>query len=359
MVKLARTGTHVIADLDANRDVTVVEYGMNDVNEIVQRELAAHNTLVADMMAILAMPTVERLMRTGSGDRFEFAETDELARDRTQKTQEGQTVGLPLRRYSVATGWDYEMMQIITLGEVQRTLLRVQQGDLANIQRAVKTALFNPLNYSFFDEYGLPQADLPVKALYNGDGTSIDMGPNTEVFDGATHNHYAGSATLTEALIDNAVRTVVEHGYEQGVEIYINEANTADLTALAKFTPALGPLITPGIGAAFANVQNDGGRITNSTVGVWDGKYFVRTKQWVPAGYFVVIAAGQAEEMRPLAFREHQRPNVRGLQTVGENENYPLKARYFRRFFGVGVMHRASAAIGQFTSATYAQPSFN
>lgn len=351
-------GTHVIADLDQNRTATVVEYGEDKVNEIVQAELTAHNNLVNDMMAALATPTVERFMRSGAGQRFVFAETDELTRDRTQKTSEGQTLGLPLRRFTAAVGWDNEYLETATLGEIQRTLLRVQQGDLDNLQRAVKTALFSPTNYDFFDEYGTPQITLPVKGLHNADGYQIGNGPNGEVFNGATHTHYLANATLTEALVDNAVRTVVEHGYEQGVEIFINETNTAAFAGLAKFTPALGPLVTPGGNITVANVTNDGSRLTNAVVGVWDGKYIVRTKQYIPASYFTVVAVGQGDEMRPLAFRQHQREGKRGLQTAGEIRMYPLQTRYMRRYFGVGIFNRAAASVADFGSAAYRVPTF-
>lgn len=353
---MARTGSYVIADLDTNRTATVIEYGVDRVNEIVQAELTAHNALLTDMMQSLAVVTPERFMRGGGGVPFEFEETDELARDRTQKSEEGQTVGLPLRRHTAATGWDLEYLQIATLGEVQRTILKLQAGDVANVKRSLRKALFNPINETFFDEYGLPQIDLPVKALYNADGSNMGADQSGTAINGATHTHYLANAGLTEALVDSAVRTVIEHDYTEGVEIFVNETNTAALAGFAKFVPALGPLIIPGTGITTANVTNDGSDIANATVGVWDGKHYVRTKSWVPAGYLVVIAVGQGEDQRPLAFRVHQRENMRGLRTVAEISLHPLQARYMRHYFGIAAYNRGAAAIAQFTNAVYTVP---
>jgi hypothetical protein len=353
---MAFTGTHVIADLDANRDVTVIEYGEDRVAAIIQAELDAHNRLVADMMQALAFVTNERLLRTGAGDGIVFEETDELARDRTQKPVAGQTVGLPLRRFSAAVGWDREYLLLATLGDIQKVMLKVQEGDLRGIQRAVKTALFSPTNYTFFDEYGQPQVELPVKALYNADGSAIGQDPYGETIDGATHTHYLANTALTSALVHSAVRTVIEHGYTEGVEIYVNEANVAAFVGLPEFTAALGPLITAGANITTANVTNDGRTISNAVVGVWNGQHYVTTKPWIPAGYFSVVAAGQGEERRPLAFREHQQSPLRGLRTVGEIDIYPLRTRHLRRFFGVGIFNRAAASVATFTSGTYTAP---
>ena len=355
---MPRTGTHVIADLGANAADTVMQVGEERVAEAVQRQLDAHNRLTSDMLDNLALTTTERLLATGAGDSGAFEEADELARVRTQKGGERQTLGIPLRRFMRAVGWTREYLEVATLQDIQKQLDGIQQRDLMNIANQVKRALFTPTNYTFFDEYASPQVELAVKALYNADGALITTGPNGDEFDGGTHTHYLAAAALADELIDNAIRTVAEHGHTQGLEILINEANLSAFAALDGFLPAVGPLVQAGIAADSARLTAEPGVVDNTAVGVWDGRYVVRTKTWIPAGYFSVVATGAAEDRRPLAFRQPAIPARQGLRMVGQIDLYPLRADHFRRYFGVSAYNRDAAAVAQFTSATYAAPSF-
>lgn len=350
------TGTYVIADLEANKAATVAEYGEDNVLEIVQRELEAHNANTASMMNTLAFTTQERLLRYGGGGGGDFEETDENARPRTQKGAVGQTLGMPLRRFQRAVGWNRDYFEVATLAEIQKELITIQTRDVQNIHRGVRAALFNPSNSTFFDEYGSPQVDLPVKALLNADGSMIPAGPNGEEFNGASHTHYLANASLTEAFVDSVVETVVEHGVTEGVEIYINRTNVGAFSALDAFLPAVGPLVRAGISADSALITAEANALDNTPVGVWDGRHVVHTKPWVPAGYIAVVASGQGEEARPLAMRIPTQAARQGLHLHGEIDLYPLRGNYFRRFFGVAAYNRHSAAVGQFTNATYQQP---
>lgn len=350
------TGTYVIADLDANRGVTVAEFGEDNVAEILQRELEIHNALTNDMLSDLAFNTTERLLSSGAGVAGGFEETDELARPRTQKGVARQTLGAPLRRYQRAVGWNRDYLEAATLGDIQKEVLKIQAEDVQNISAAVRRALFNPTNYTFFDEYGSPQVDLPVKALLNADSSLIPVGPNGEAFDGATHTHYLAAASLSATLIDQAVETVVEHGATSGVEILINRTNVTTFSGITGFLPAVGPLVRAGIAADSALITAEAGAVDNTAVGVWNGSYVVRTKPWVPAGYLAVVATGQSEEARPLAVRSPVLAARQGLHIHGELDLYPLRANYFRRFVGVAAYNRHSASVAQFTNATYEKP---
>ena len=354
---MAYTGTYVIADLDQNRNATVAEIGEDRVNEIVQAELAAHNALVNDMVQTLALVTDVAQLRSGAGDSGNFEEIDELGRERTQKVGGGQTVGFPLRRFGRGTGWDREYLSMATLAEIQNVTLKIEEADRRNVAQQVKTALFSPTNYTFFDEYGRPQIEVPVKGLYNADGSQIGQGPNGETFNGATHTHYLANVGLTAALVNNAVATVVEHGYETGVEIYISRTNRDTFAGLAGFTAALGPKIVAGANITVARGNTDAS-YDNSYIGVWNGTHDVYTKPWIPAGYFAVVAAGQNEESRPLAFRQHWMAGKRGLYLDAEIDIYPMRARYMRRFFGMAVYNRAAASVADFVNATYTAPVF-
>lgn len=343
------TGTYVIADLDANKDVTVREFGEDRLNEVVQRELDAHNAAVNGMLSALARETTSAYIRSGTGSDFVFEESDEQTRDRTQKADGSQTVGIPLKRFSAAIGWTTDMFEVMTLGQLQRQLLGVQLGDVKGIRKSIVDALFNPTNYTVFDEYGEPAIDLNVKALYNADGSSMGVNADGTAIDGSSHSHYLAASALDATLTDAAIETVVEHGYTEGVQLWINRAALLIISGLAKFTPALGPLVTPGSGITVANVQAQPGRLTNTPVGVWDGKYFVYAKSDVPAGYFAVVAAEQPEELRPFGYRVPKQAIRQGLRTVGEIPMYPLRTRYMRRFYGIGAYNRGAAAVADYS----------
>lgn len=351
------TGTHVLADLLANRDVTVAEYGEQEVHDLLQEDLRIHNENYNRMVETLAFHTTEKLLSTSGGSTGGFEEVDEQARVRTQKAEARQTMGIPLRRFERAAGFTRDFLEVATLGDIRRIALQVQKDDVDNLHKMVRRALFRPTNYTFYDEYGSPQVDLAVKALLNADGSAIPTGPNGEEFDGDTHSHYLANASLTADLVDQAVETVVEHGVTEGVEILVNRTNVGAFAALTgKFLPAVGPLVRPGMGADTALITAEAGKVDNTAVGVWDGRHVVRSRPWIPAGYFAVVATGQAEEARPLAIRTPTVPSRQGLHLNGELDMYPLRADYYRRFAGVAAYNRQNAAVAQFTNATYSMP---
>ncbi len=71
------TGTHDIATLAAARFQSVAEFGVDNVAEIINRDLAAHNALVTDMMAQVADVTTDRQRISGTSINGFMVEVDE------------------------------------------------------------------------------------------------------------------------------------------------------------------------------------------------------------------------------------------------------------------------------------------
>ncbi len=61
-----------------------------------------------------------------------------------------------------------------------------------------------------------------------------------------------------------------------------------------------------------------------------------------------VATFGSNDQRNLIAFREHQRPEYRGLRQIpGTSSEYPLQDSYYTRTFGTGVRQRGGAAVVQ------------
>lgn len=73
----------------------------------------------------------------------------------------------------------------------------------------------------------------------------------------------------------------------------------------------------------------------------------------VPNGYVVAIATfGSNDQRNVVAFREHLRPEYRGLRQIpGSSSDYPIQDSYYSRSWGTGVRQRGGAAVVQVKAA--------
>jgi hypothetical protein len=319
----------------------------------VRNEIAAHNARYQEMAGSLMNITTERLLPYGGGNTDDMDEVDEYGRVRTQKTDFSVgTIGLPLRKYAFAAGYTRDFIRRRTPAQLAEVALNSQSADVKLLYREIRKALFVPTNYTWRDIF-VDRVELAVKRLVNADGQAIPDFEGTE-FNAATHTHYLGSTTWTEAAVEALITTVREHGHTGDVRIRINAANYGDIAAFTgSFTPAPKELLRYGDGETLAAVPGQGNAPDNNRiVGVWDGQYYVETKPWVPANYvFVNDVAGP----RPLAMRVDN-AIANGLYLAAQIDSYPLRADYFEHYFGIGIQERTNGAIGQMTSATYTAP---
>jgi hypothetical protein len=148
----------------------------------------------------------------------------------------------------------------------------------------LKKAIYTPTNYTFVD-LNVDKAPLAVKAFINADSSAIQDGPNGEVFNGATHTHYDGSATLTAAALLASINDVVEHGFGGGVKVFINAADEAAVRALTGFTAYLDPRVTINANANQATpARRCHAKLDNRAIGIF-GAAEVWVKPWAIANY--------------------------------------------------------------------------
>lgn len=358
-----KTGTHTIADLATNAfaNEPAVD-NLAALQEAVQRDLDAHNEMLAEQLGVFARATTERTTVYGTNDEIEFHSADEFSRGPTQKIGVGAMVAFPLDKFQAAVGWTADYLRRASAQDVALRAIAVRKADTKNMQRALREALFVPTNYTWTDRV-VDGAQLAVKRLVNADGAPIPNGPNGEAFNGASHTHYLAddwsgtpTADARATALASLTGTVSEHGHSEGLTIFINTAQEPAVRSASDFVGLIYPNTVPAPGG-----QDDRGQgvldisdANNRLIGYWRG-IPVQVKPWVPAGYLLAVATGDAQ--KPLAFRRSTiAQEAAGLFIAGTVVNHPLQAEYAERFFGFGAWARTNGAVLFVGDDDYAAP---
>jgi hypothetical protein len=352
-----RTGTHDVSATFRARLAAIPNF--NDLNfervqQVINQELEAHNTIMQQMLAELCDFGTDRIRVYGAQSGGAMTEVDEYGRAPTQRAEPGDTLSFPLRKYQYPIGWTQTWFDTKLPIDMAAPVQAAQVADKKAIVYDIKRALFLSANFTYVDHL-LDNVSLSVKRLVNADSASIPTGPNGESYSGATHTHYNGYASLTAANMLDNINDVVEHGNGNQVRVYISTTDEAAVRALTGFVAYTDPRLILGIptsAAAVAAPRLDITRLDNRAIGIF-GPAEVWVKPWMIASYqFAFDAGGQ----KPLVFRQREQSTLQGLRVAGEIPVYPLFARYMERDFGVGVWNRTNGALGYMANATFADP---
>lgn len=348
-------GTVITLDtLRAIEGTTVLQFGEDRIFDAVQAEIDIVNTQLNQALTTFVEPTTDRLRRGyGAQQDMEMVEVDEMGTPEVQKyvpTQ--QNLGFPLRRKMIALQWTRTAFDRMTPRELALQVDSALKADRKNIYRDIKQALFSSTNYSFTDRW-VDHISLPVKALANADSFSLPFGPNGEVFNAATHNHYLATASLVAGDISALWKTVAEHYNSGQLMIYINQAQEAAVRAMTgNFIPYTPVNIINPTTATQAQGTTQPFNQYNRAIGLFDQVAEVWIKPWIPAGYMLCFNTGAR---KPLALRRSDL-GTSDFQLVYEDENHRLRARNFQREFGLGVQERTSAAVLYIGGGAYVIP---
>ncbi len=348
-------GTLVSLDtLATTNNTTVADFGEDTVFATLQSNLDAHNEILDSLLVDFVDRSTDRLRRYGGNSDMLMEELDEMGTPDAQKISVGSNVGFPLKKYGGALQWTRLYLKNAMVSEVAAQFTAMMAADVRNVQKAIKTAFFNPTNYTFTDKL-VDRVQVGVKALVNADGAEIPTGPNGETYNGASHTHYLARAGGSMAVSDvtAALETVIEH-YSQGEPlIYINRAQEAAFRAFttADFVPYLYANVTPGISTLYANGTLDALELNNRAIGVYH-QAEVWVKPWVPANYILIFMKNAP---KPLVMRTRN-ANSGGLELIYEDETHPLRAKTYEREFGLGVWNRTNGAALYIGDTTYAAP---
>jgi hypothetical protein len=344
-------GTLSTLDTLAASQQTIAAYGEDRAWAGISAALDAHNALVRDMAGELFEVSTDRQRRFGGLSATSMQEIDQYGAADAQKTTAGVTVGFPLRLYGYTVQWTRKYMQTATAAELAAQFQAAQQADLAGIQSQVKRALLVPTNATFVDRL-VDNVQLAQKALVNADSADIPPDPYGATFDGATHTHYLGTGSFVNTDLDSLINTVIEHYNDGEVRVYINKAQEATIRGFTGFVAYVDARIISATSTSVGVRPLDTSNLYNRAIGVYGGAE-IWVKPWVPASYVIAINTAH----RPLVFRVRQAAGGFGdLQIAAEDEQYPLRARFMEREFGIGVWNRTAAAVLYTASGTYAAP---
>jgi hypothetical protein len=346
-------GTYSLADLRTNRFQSAVEYGLDNINQILQRDLAATNEIVAELQGELADRSTDKQRVYGGSIDGDMVEVDEFARSATKKPAVGSGVGFPLKNFQYPVGWDERWIKRATVGELAEKAIAAETAYMKAHRRDVKRALFLSTNYTWRDINSSPIADLAVKRLVNADSMAIPNGPDGSTFNAATHTHYLATATMTAAGLTAAINTVIEHGFGERIIAAFNYADEATVRALTGFVAAPDYRVIPATTAAYTRDVTNPGSMYNRFIGIF-GAAEIWIKPWAIANYAFVWDTNSP--MKPLVLREDTVAGFQGLRLAAQLDTYPLYAQYFEAMFGYGAWNRTNGAAWYFASASYVEP---
>lgn len=352
------TGTYDLTDLLGIEDQPAEVFGYDRLNEIIQRDISATNTVVNEVMSLFAVETTEREEGAPTGGTSRMVRIDpDYGRSRTQKPSEGAAKrGFPLDAHEVAAGWTAMYLREATPSDLARTTLSARGAYIGALRDGLMRAFFTPTNYTFYDYVTPDKMPVDVKALANGDGEVPPTTATGKRFSGA-HNHYLANDGLTIAALLEAGRTVTEHYDNNRLVVYISADDEATIKGLAAggFAPYLpSNIITPqtapiGVGSLDLTQTDD------RPIGVLPNGAVVHTKPWVPHNYALSI---NMNAPRPLKRRVHRNAGLRGLFLAAENVAAPLQAQAFQAYFGFGASDRYAASVLYFGGDTYEAPEY-
>ena len=348
------TGMYDISALLKVRFQSVAEYGLDTIEKVLRADIAAHNTIVNEIVADMCETTTDRQRIYGTSTDGEMNEVDEYGKAPTQRNVTGATVGFPMSSYQYNLGWTSKFFQTATPADLATMVLGAQKAHLRAIQRQIKSAIYLSSNYTFRDHL-VDKVDLGVKRFLNADSADIPNGPNGEVYAGASHTHYSANSGWDATALATATKTVIEHGHGGNVCMAISTTDETSVRALTGFVAYIDPRLTIPVGGTVGvpGKRLDISRLDNRAIGIFNGAE-VWVKPWAIASYAFIWDA--ADTGKPLAFRQRTASSLQGLRIAAELPEYPLNARIMEAEFGVGVWTRTNGAVFYSGGSSYTDP---
>ncbi len=353
---VAKTGTYSLEDLRKNRFQSSVAFGLDNIDAVVQAELAAVNGILDEQLGEFAVTSSDIFRIYGVNGRIMPQRVDEFGRARTRKVQGGGTVGFPLKLYKSAIGWTSKFLEMAPPAEVAEQFIKVRTGHLVQVANEVQIALFNKDNLTHYDQEpdGTDGVAIAVKKLLNADSAPIPDSPGGGSFTAASHTHYMAEATVVNDTIDALILNVTEHGHTKGLRIVVSAADRNKLAAISstKFVALTGAGL---IATSGTERKLDTSNIENQLIGYWgDASVEVWVKPWGRTNYYICYASGEPE--KPLVRRERPQSSLTGLRLIPQIPGYPVLSDNFEAEYGFGVWNRSMAAILYNQNDTWANP---
>lgn len=279
-------------------------------------------------------------------------------------------LGFSLGDFDKATRATWKYLRDATAEQVRDRVRRIYDADFRLVSGLVLERLFTPTprtNAEMLTVYGLWSADSMVPPSHLG-----------KTFTGS-HTHYltTTATTLTATHVELLINHVREHGYGSTkpaqliLLVHPDDLELSGLTAaragvtVSTVTPKHDFIVSSSAPAFLTAEHIEGTKPPAEynglpVVGSYGGAFVVQSF-FIPKGYVALVASsGPNDPDNPIAVREHEDADYRGLRLIpGGRGQYPLIDAFFARSIGVGVRHRGAAVVCQLNSSSYTEPTFD
>lgn len=350
-----------------------------------QQVLAEYNAQEKGMIDFLISPTEQiidyrAIPSAGATNGFERMSQFGVPRAPRAAVQE-IAMGYPFDWFDRAVRFTWQFLAEATQGQVDAEHSTVIREDSELMFNSVMNRFFSNVN----NQAAINKQPFTSYAFWNADGSMAPPRYRANVFQ-SSHQHYMTTdGALTAEDLDLLIDNVEHHGYskENGYQILVminaQEAPTIRTFRAAATREGVDAGVVEGRWGAwdFIPAQGTNAQLLPSNVvllGTQPGSSYrgmtvigsygpalIVQNEFVSPGYIPCLATGGPKGLsNPLAMRQHQNQDLRGLRLVkGANPDYPLIDAYYVRGFGVGIRDRSQGAILQVTAdgvTTYTPP---
>jgi hypothetical protein len=310
----------------------------------IRNGLGAYNMSLDPVIAALSEQTIRETLRVSQAPKAFRRKADGGMSNSERSVY--RRLSVPFETYDLNSEFTIEWLQDALDSDIMTERDTAVAGDIELVHALFWTTIFTKQTVGSI-------AAAYQAGFYNGE-TDVPSYKNNSF--GSAHFHYLGlnTTTLTRAHLRTMKNDVQEHGYgltPGSLHLWIN---TDEQTAVLDLMDTnASSSILQGMTSQRERAIDSG--ITNTGVSI-DGVQ-IHVDDNVPSGYLGMIA----DDVKPVARREHFRSQYQGLQIHTDNPNseYPLAGMKFMRRIGFAIQHLGAGTCRQLVgSTTYTNPTF-
>lgn len=330
-------------------------YGLDKIGVQLTNDLGVYNQLINEIISTMA-EKVEVQSRVFEGAATgSMGRVGEIGSSRTKDEVRRYECAYRVDKYSESIGFTYDFLMSASAESIDRKFKNMQLKHQRAIMKEFQRSFYIKDNLTFLDKTS-DNKSLTIKKFWNNDSVDYPFANTSGSAFASTHDHYIplAGASISNDDIDGICTLVQEHDQNM-LTLYVNPSDVATITTLSKFEPAKSSYMTYNATDVTTVTNQVGAPLNNKTVGVWDGNYLVKTVPWAIQGY--VVALADEADPKPIAYRSHPNPALRGLAFVEDNDNNKVITNEAVDWFGFSVGNRDAGAILYTSgSSTYVDP---
>lgn len=354
-----------------------------DLNAIWREQMSAlaifneERTALAKLLSYPTTLSADAVPQSLAGSSFERASEFGIPQG-NRLPNDVLKLGYTFEDYDLASRYTWKFLRDSTADQVAAIFADVLAADNKLVNTTILNRLFDPAPE--VNEFGAT-----CYGLYTGDDGITPLPYLGKSFPSTTTHYLASGASVIDSSdVEAAIKAVTTKGYgrQPGSKLLLlvnpqegelvqswrageesrpkEGSETAGPIAKHDFIPSASApayLLPDNIVGEVAPGQYGGLPVVGSYGPVW-----VIESEYIPAGYFTVVATSGADSSdNVIGVRQHKVTAYQGLRIIpGNQARYPLIDSYASRSFGVGVRHRGAAFVTQVTTGLeYAPPTFD